>query len=179
MTAIDRTAYPRPGARLTREETSARYHLADSELAFIRLNARGDTGRLMLATLLKTRQDLGCFTMPEEAHPDTVAYLAAQLGLVAPSAWTDEARRTKSLYRYQAAVRTHLSVRPYDESADRLVRPAGGAGGLSLCRGHSVNPRHCSRGNSRYHSRHRPSLSQQMRPDRRPASTRDTPYRVR
>jgi TnpA family transposase len=121
MTAIDRTAYPRPGARLTREELTARYNLADADLAFIRANARGDAGRLMLATLLKTRQDLGYFAMPEEAHPDTVAHLAAQLGLAAPSAWSDEARRTKSLYRYQAATRAHLSVRPYDEMAERLV----------------------------------------------------------
>jgi hypothetical protein len=121
MTAIERTAYPRPGARLTREELTARYNLAESELAFIRANARGDAGRLMLATLLKTRQDLGCFTMPEEAHSDTVAHLAAQLGVPPPPASSDEARRTKSLYRYQAAVRAHLSVQPYDETAERLV----------------------------------------------------------
>jgi len=75
----------------------------------------------MLATLLKTRQDLGCFVMPGEAHPATVAHLAAQLGVPAPPAWSDEARRTKSLYRYQAAVRAHLRVRPYDETAERLV----------------------------------------------------------
>ena len=47
MTAIDRTAYPRPGTRLTREELTARYALAEAELAFIRANARGDAGRLM------------------------------------------------------------------------------------------------------------------------------------
>jgi Domain of unknown function (DUF4158) len=121
MTAIDRTAYPRPGARLTREELTARYDLADPDLAFIRANARGDAGRLMLATLLKTRQDLGFFTMPEEAHPDTVAHLASQLRFSASPAWPDEARRSISLYRYQAAVRAHLSVRPYDETAERLV----------------------------------------------------------
>lgn len=121
MTAIDRTAYPRPGAQLTREELTTQYDLANSELAFIRANARGDAGRLRLATLLKTRQHLGCFTMPEEAHPDTVAHLAAELGLAAPPTGPNEARRTKSLYRYQAAVRAHLSVRPYDETAERLV----------------------------------------------------------
>jgi Domain of unknown function (DUF4158) len=58
MTAIDRTAYPRPGARLTREGLTARYNLTDTDLAFVHANARGDTGRLMLAMLLKTRQDL-------------------------------------------------------------------------------------------------------------------------
>jgi len=121
MTAIDRTVYPRPGALLTRDELSARYDLAESEVAFIRANARGDAGRLVLATLLKTRQDLGCFTMPDEAHPATVAHLASQLGLRGPPGWPDDARRTKSLYRYQTAVRAHLSVRPYDEAAEDLV----------------------------------------------------------
>ena len=71
MTAIDRTAYPRPGSRLTREELRARYALTETDLAFIRLGARGDVGRLMLATLLKARQDLGYFPMMDEVHADT------------------------------------------------------------------------------------------------------------
>lgn len=57
MTAIDRTAYPRPGERLTGEELDARYRVSDADHAFIRANARGDAGRLTLATLLKARQD--------------------------------------------------------------------------------------------------------------------------
>ena len=118
MTAIDRTAYPRPGARLTREELDARYALSEADLAFIRASARGDAGRLMLATLLKARQDLGCFPAPDELHADTVTYLAAQLGLTAPMR-LDQVDTTKSLYRYQAAVRTHLSVAPYGEAAER------------------------------------------------------------
>jgi hypothetical protein len=65
MTALDRTAYPRLGARLTRDELEARYDLTDADLAFIRATARGDTGRLVLATQLKTRQDLGCFLAPD------------------------------------------------------------------------------------------------------------------
>ena len=84
MTAIDRTAYPRPGARLTREELGARYALSETDLAFIRVSARGEMGRLMLAALLKARQDLGCFPTPDEIHADTVAYMASQLGLTAP-----------------------------------------------------------------------------------------------
>ena len=36
MTAIDRTAYPRPGARLTREELDTRYALTETDHAFIR-----------------------------------------------------------------------------------------------------------------------------------------------
>lgn len=45
MTAIDRTAYPHPGTRLTREELAARYTLSDADLALVHA-ARGDEGRL-------------------------------------------------------------------------------------------------------------------------------------
>jgi TnpA family transposase len=120
MTAIDRTAYPRLGARLTRQELDARYVLTGSELAFVRGRARGEPGRLMLATLLKTRQDFGCFPALDEIHPDTVAHLASQLGTTV-SAWPIEARGNKSLYRYQAEVRARLSVAPYGDAAEKLV----------------------------------------------------------
>jgi hypothetical protein len=121
MTAIDRTAYPRPGARLTREELGARYKLSNQDVAFISASARGDTGRMLLATLLKTRQDLGYFAAPDEVHADTAAYLGSQMGLAVPPIAPDEERRTKTLYRYQAAVRAHLSVTAYAEAAERLV----------------------------------------------------------
>ena len=121
MTAIDRTAYPRPGARLTREELGERYHLSDPDLAFIHASARGDIGRLMLAMLLKARRDFGCFPAPDAVHATTVEHLAAQLGGAALQASADEVRRTKSLYRYQAAVRAYLSVKPYGDDAECLV----------------------------------------------------------
>ncbi|MBV8588780.1 MAG: DUF4158 domain-containing protein [Acetobacteraceae bacterium] len=75
----------------------------------------------MLATLLKTRQDLGCFTMPEEFHPETVADLTSQLGLTAAPPSGAGGGRAKSLYRYQAAIRAHLSLRQYDKMAERMV----------------------------------------------------------
>lgn len=123
MTAIDRTAYPRPGAKLTREELDARYTLSEADLALVQATARGDDGRLLLAALLKARQDLGLFPALDELHAGTVAHLAAQLGTAVPAApaW---ARRTKSLYRYQAAVRAYLSVASYDDAAERLAADA-------------------------------------------------------
>lgn len=120
MTAIDRTAYPRPGARLTREELGNRYTLTEMDLTFIRLTARGEAGRLMLATLLKARQDLGYFPALDEVHADTVAYLALQLGLTV-AALSEEALKSKSLYRYQVTVRTDLSATPYGAAAEELV----------------------------------------------------------
>ena len=120
MTAIDRTAYPRPGARLTREELSARYAITETDLAFIRMGARGEVGRVMLATLLKARQDLGRFPTLDEVHTDTVTYMASQLGLTTPIR-LDQVDTTKSFYRYQTAVRKHLSVAPYGDAAEELV----------------------------------------------------------
>jgi hypothetical protein len=121
MTAIGRTAYPRPGARLTREELGTRYSLSDTDLAFIRTTARRDTGRMLLATLLKTRQDLGYFVAPGEVHADAAAYLASQMDLAVPPTPPDEPRQTKTLYRYKAAVRTYLSVTTFAEAGDQLV----------------------------------------------------------
>ena len=64
MTAIDRTAYPRPGARLTHEELGARYALTETDLAFIRVSARGEVGRVMLATLLLSTLPLFAQSLP-------------------------------------------------------------------------------------------------------------------
>jgi len=85
------------------------------------VSARTGAGRLLLATLLRTRRDLGYFPAPNAVHAGTVAHLAAQLGVAAVAAWPDEVRLTKSLYRYQAAVRTYLSVAAYDATAEQMV----------------------------------------------------------
>jgi Domain of unknown function (DUF4158) len=76
---------------------------------------------MLLATLLKTRQDLGYFATPDEVHPDTASYLVSQMDPAIPPTPSDEERRTKTLYRYQAAVRAHLSVTAYAEAGERLV----------------------------------------------------------
>jgi hypothetical protein len=110
MTAMDRTAYPRPDERLTREELDARYSLSVTDHAFIGATARGDAGRLTLAALLKTRQDLGCFPSPGDLHGDTARHLASQIGRAYPLALITEETRAKTLYRYRAAVRTYLNV---------------------------------------------------------------------
>src|SRR4051794_24171165 len=121
MTAIDRTAYPRPGERLTREELDTRYSLSESDHAFIRITVRSDAGRLTLAALLKARQDLGCFPAPLDIHCDTVAHLASQLGLTAvPSILTETNRRT-TLHHYRAAVRGYLNTSIYAEAGEQLV----------------------------------------------------------
>src|SRR6202023_1029086 len=104
---------PRLDARLNHEELAARYALTEADHAFIRASSRGETGRLALAMLLKARQDLGCFPALEEVHVDTVAHLASQLGtqeISIASIVPESAPGSRSLYRYQAAVRAYLSA---------------------------------------------------------------------
>src|ERR1700760_4743850 len=100
MTAIDRTAYPRPGSRLSREELGARYNLTETDLTFVRANARGDVCRLLLAVLLRARQEFVCFPVPGEVHASIVAHVATRIGLTAPHPPTAEVRWSSKLYRY-------------------------------------------------------------------------------
>lgn len=121
MTASDRTAYPCPGESLTAEELNSRYNLSEPDLVFIRSKARGDAGRLTLATLLKARQDLGYFPVPGAVHAKTVVHLASLLGIADPPALITETAGEKTLYRYRNAVRVYLEVSSYDEAAEQLV----------------------------------------------------------
>ncbi|KDP87194.1 hypothetical protein CF70_002805 [Cupriavidus sp. SK-3] len=61
MTANHETAYPRFKPDLTLHELAEIYTPTPSELVFVRRNARSDTTRLILLTLLKTVQRLGYF----------------------------------------------------------------------------------------------------------------------
>jgi len=79
MTSIDRTAYPQLGKQLSDDELHFRYSLDDDELGFIRRQARNDRGHLVLATLLKTRQQLGYFIGLEKIPRQIISYLAEQL----------------------------------------------------------------------------------------------------
>jgi hypothetical protein len=121
MTAIDRTAYPRPDEKLTREELDSRYSVSETDHAFIRTTARSDAGRLTLATLLKARQDLGLFPAPVEVHSATVAHLASEIGLAFVPPGLDETSRKTTLHHYRAAVRVYLKASIYAEAGEQLV----------------------------------------------------------
>jgi uncharacterized protein DUF4158 len=58
----------------------------------------------------------------EEVHSGILPHLAVQLGLAVVRSSFDELRRTKSLYRYQVAVRLYLSVAAYGDAAELLVK---------------------------------------------------------
>jgi len=121
MTAIDRTAYPRPSEKLTREELDKRYTISETDHAFIRRSARSDAGRLTLATQLKARQDFGYFPAPAELHSDTVTHLASQLTFDAVPKVLGEIDRKTTLHHYRAAIRSYLKASSYAEAGEKLV----------------------------------------------------------
>ena len=64
MTAINRTAYPRLDARLNHEELRARYTLTETDRAFIRASARGESGSLMFAPIAENAAGLRVLSSP-------------------------------------------------------------------------------------------------------------------
>ncbi|MBA8903109.1 Tn3 family transposase [Phyllobacterium sp. P30BS-XVII] len=122
MTAIDRTAYPRPAARPTFDELTSRYALSETERDFIGISARNDAGRLTLATMLKVRGDIGYFPILSDVHAYIVEYLASQLAFQKPVALLDEARRKTTLYHYRIAVRDHINATAYGDIGEALVK---------------------------------------------------------
>lgn len=73
---------------------------------------------------MKARQDLGLFPAPGDLQSETIAHLAAQLGLVDPPICVVEDAGEKTLYRYRTAVRAFLDVVTYDERGEDLVTGA-------------------------------------------------------
>ena len=120
MTAIDRTAYPRLIKQLSEKELSDCYELNSNELNFIQRHARNDRGYLVLAVLLKTRQQLGYFTALKEVPMQIVMHLSGQLD-VEHSLWNpDENHYRTTLHRYRTACRKLLGSTAF--STDSQIR---------------------------------------------------------
>ncbi|MBY5827382.1 Tn3 family transposase [Rhizobium leguminosarum] len=133
MTAIDRTAYPRPGAQLTTEELHGRYGLTEADQDFVKIASRGDIGRLTLATMLKARLNFGYFPVLMVIHTGIITHLAQQLAVqVEPSWLIPEEASARTLYRYREAIRTYLRVAPYDETGEQLVTDTVLAGAKTM-----------------------------------------------
>src|SRR5260370_1841416 len=115
MTGINRPLCARVDARLNHEELAARYGWTEGDHACMRASGRRETGRLVLAVLLKARQDLGCFPALEEVHVDTVAHLASQLAtqeISIASIVPESAPGSRSLHPFQPPVTASLSPPP-------------------------------------------------------------------
>ena len=122
MASVDRTAYPRLNKKLSDKELSACYELDEKDWRFIRQNARNDRGYLVLATMLKTRQQLGYFISLEQVPHQFIAYLSTQLEVSGDSWLIDDKHFKKTLYRYRTACRKFLGSSTFtDDIREQLV----------------------------------------------------------
>ena len=108
MTSINRTAYPQLNKQLSNEELSCCYELTHDDVQFVQRQARNDRGYLVLATILKTRIQLGYFIALNKIPQQIISYLARQLELP-DTAWKiDDKNFERSFYRYRAACQKHI-----------------------------------------------------------------------
>ena len=121
MASLDRTAYPRLGKRLSDEELSACYELSEEEQDFVRRNAHKDNGRLTLAILLKTRQQLGYFPDLAEVPDQIKMHLAKQLEVVIDTVLIGEAHHRPTLHRYRNAIRAQLGSTVFSDGGRNRV----------------------------------------------------------
>ena len=121
MVSVSRTAYPRFAKHPNDEELEFCYSLSEAEQDFIRCHARGDSGRLTLAVMLKARQQLGCFPVHSEVPDRIREHLCMQLGVSTDTAFITESRQNKTIYRYRRAVRTRVGSKAFTDTGRDCV----------------------------------------------------------
>jgi hypothetical protein len=121
MTSISRTAYPTLSKVIAADELLVRYELSAKEQSFVTTNARRDRGRLILATMLKTRQVLGYFISLNQITPQVIEAIASQLS-IQDDAWKiDDDNLKKTLYRYRVICREYLASTPFSDGCEQRI----------------------------------------------------------
>lgn len=125
MTSIDRTAYPRFTNHLNQRELKERYSVTIEERLFISQAAKGSSGRLTLAILLKVRQQLGYFPFLNDVPLAIRRYLATVLDEPEKTQLADTVnlKKTRSRYRNRISIRAFLHCRPYIDDGPEFIKP--------------------------------------------------------
>lgn len=108
MTAIERTAYPRFTRAPSLKELREIYTPTPTDVAFVALTARGPAQKFGLMILLKVYQRLGYFPKPDTIPGAIMSHLRAEMKLSADL--VPDIASNHTLYRYHAAIRTHLEI---------------------------------------------------------------------
>ncbi len=124
MVSIERTAYPRFDRLLSDEELRALYQVSAKEHSFIQVSANGESSRLTLTVMLKTRQQLGYFPALREIPDQIRQYLAEQLGDIVATTLLNERSHKTSLHRHRNSIRSHLGSRSYAPGGRKLLNHA-------------------------------------------------------
>jgi len=133
MISISKTAYPRFKKKYTEEEITKIFEPNENQLRFCRKNARGDTQRLTLLTLLKSHQYLGYIPNTAIVPKLLRQYFSVQLGFskdLELIKLTESNKKT--LYRYRKAIRSFLKVLPWSEQAASILETTVEKSALSM-----------------------------------------------
>ena len=133
MISITKTAYPRFKKNYTEEELTKIFEPNENELRFCRKNARGDTQRLTLLTLLKSHQYLGYIPNTAIVPKLLRQYFSIQLGFSKDLELIELTETNKkSFYRYRKAIRRFLKVLPWSEQATSILETTVKKAALSM-----------------------------------------------
>ena len=121
MTAIERTAYPRFTHTPSVKELREYFTPTSEDIAFVTESARGSSPQLSLMILLKVFQRLRYFPGPQEIPGAIIGYVREKMRL-SEEVVPDITPRT--LYKYHAAIRTHLKVNADSKARLRLAMQA-------------------------------------------------------
>src|SRR5260221_13657060 len=113
MTTIERTAYPRFKASLSRLELDRLYKPTPEKIQLAKRKANGGNPRLIFTLLLKCIQHLGYFPELESIPKQIGSYVEARVPWVIEPAPSTVSEPT--LYRYYQAIREHLNIQAYPQ----------------------------------------------------------------
>lgn len=118
MTSIERTAYPRFPKRMNKVERDTLYGLLPEERGFIESHVTIVTHQVVMATLLKSFQNLARFPNLDEIPKPVITRIGLDFEL---SIQQLVSISQTTLYRYHKLIRDYLDVRPYREGGQQVV----------------------------------------------------------
>ncbi|CAK3721598.1 hypothetical protein VCRA2120E57_1510001 [Vibrio crassostreae] len=122
MVSIERTAYPRFYNQPSERELQAYYAITDIERNFVLHTANGNSGRLTLLVMLKTRQQLGYFPNLTDIPKVLTTYLTQIFKLPKDTTLNEVEQFKKTWVRYRLAIRSFLNCCLYADTGAELVK---------------------------------------------------------
>ena len=107
--------------RFSDRELSICYELDETEQEFVKRSTRNDRGHLVLATLLKTRKQLGYFPALENVPGQIIDFIAGQFD-ISPKLWPlDEDHYRTTLYRHRLTCRNYFGSIAFSDEHKKLI----------------------------------------------------------
>lgn len=121
MTAIERTPYPTFARAPQPKELLPLYTPTPEDVVFVSTTARGKSQQFALMILLKVFQKLGYFPAPQQIPGAIITHIRGVMKL--PEDLVPDIT-PRTLYKYHAAIRTHLKINGDGKQIRHIARKA-------------------------------------------------------